>query len=311
MSEPLTDRQRRVLDRVESEPADADLDDVETLVEVACRRPEAEGADAHSAIGRVASERPALLADRVDSVLPLFAVDDPNVRWGAASIVATLAKADPERLADTTAVTNLQQAIVDPEGWNRAHAAEMLSEVAIASPELVDDECLPTLARRLESEEFPDARAQIALAFGRIARAEPGLLDDHADYIQAAIEEQLGTDDEIERRSKPQPTRSRRRTRLPRGGPIATPGRRRSARSAERSSRPVRRRTSVETAGRSSESSPEPGYPANRDSRSSISPSLPTYTGVRACRSSASASSNDRRPFEEAPPAASTMYPTG
>jgi hypothetical protein len=49
------------------------------------------------------------------------------------------------------------------------------------------------------------------------------------------------------------------------------------------------------------------GHPSNRDSRSSISPSLPTYTGVRAWRSSASASSNDRRPFEEAPPAASTM----
>jgi rubrerythrin len=198
MSDPLTDRQRRVLDRVESAPADADLDDIETLVEVACRRPEAEGADAQSAIGRVASERPALLTERVDSVLPLFAVDDPNIRWGAANIVATLAKADPERLAGTTAITNVQQAIVDPEGWNRAHAAEVLSEVAIASPELVDDELLPTLARRLESEAFPDARAQIALLFGRIARAEPGLLDDHDEFIQAAIEKRLGEDDEIE-----------------------------------------------------------------------------------------------------------------
>lgn len=198
MSEPLTDRQRRALDRVESAPADADLDDVETLVDVACRRPEAEGADAQSAIGRVAIERPALLAERVDSVLPLFAVDDPNVRWGAANIVATLAKAEPERLADTTAVANLQQAIVDPEGWNRAHAAEMLSEVAIASPELVDDGLLPTLARRIDSEAFPEARAEIVMLFGRVARAEPGLLDDHADYIQAAIEERLGEDDEIE-----------------------------------------------------------------------------------------------------------------
>lgn len=198
MSEPLTDRQRRALDRVESDPADADLDDIETLVEVACRRPEAEGADAQSAIGRVASERPALLAEQVDSVLPLFAVDDPKVRWGAANIVATLAKAEPERLVGTTAVTNLQQAIVDPEGWNRAHAAEVLSEVAIASPELVDDELLPTLARRLESEEFPDARAQIALVFGRIARAEPELLEEHDEYIQTAVEDRLGEDDEIE-----------------------------------------------------------------------------------------------------------------
>ena len=198
MSDPLTDRQRRVLDRVGSDPASADATDVETLVEVACRNPDAEGADAAQAICRLAAEQPDTLTERVGSVLPLFAVDDPNIRWRAVDIVATLAKADPERLAGTTAITNVQQAIVDPEGWNRAHAAEMLSEVAIASPELVDDEVLPTLARRLESEEFPDARAQIALVFGRIARAEPGLLDEHDEYIQAAIEKRLGEDDEIE-----------------------------------------------------------------------------------------------------------------
>lgn len=198
MSEPLTDRQRRVLDRVESEPADADIDDVETLVEVACRRPEAEGADAVSAVSRVASEQPALLAERIDSVLPLFAVDDTNVRSRAMNIVTILAEAEPSRLADTTAVANVQQAITDRDKWNRAFAAESLAEIAIAAPELVDTEILPTLARRLDSEEFPDARAQIVMVFGRIARAEPGLLDEHDEYIEAAIEERLGEDDEIE-----------------------------------------------------------------------------------------------------------------
>lgn len=195
MSDPLTDQQQRILDSVEADPAGADATDVETLVEVACLAPDAEGADAAQAIRRIAAERPDVVAERVGSVLPLFAVDDPNIRWSAVGIVATLAEEEPAQLAGTTAVSNVQQALTDRDEGIRALAAEVLSDIGIASPELVDSDIVPTLTRRLESEEYPDARAQIAATFGRLARADSELIDDR---VEAAVEDRLGKDDEIE-----------------------------------------------------------------------------------------------------------------
>ncbi len=195
MSDRLTDRQRRTLDAVEESPSSADAGDVTTLAELASHRSEDVRTDAAETLSLVAAEQPDLVADEMGSVLQTFQHGDINVRTFALDTVATLGRHSPERFAETTAITNVAQALNDRNEWIRAGAAEALGDIGTESPALLaDTQVVGTLARRIESEEFPDARAQMARALGRIGQTAPVLIDGRDEAI---LERLVGEDDEI------------------------------------------------------------------------------------------------------------------
>ncbi|WP_135854604.1 HEAT repeat domain-containing protein [Halorussus salinus] len=195
MSDTPTDRQRRTLDAVGESPSSADADDVTTLAELASHRSEDVRTDAAETLSVVAAAQPDLVADEMGPVLRTFQHGDINVRTFALDTVATLGQHSPERFAETTAITNVAQALNDRNEWIRASAAEALGDIGTESPALLADaEVVRTLARRIESEEFPDARAQMARALGRIGRTAPELIDRRD---EATLERLVGEDDEI------------------------------------------------------------------------------------------------------------------
>ncbi|RLM57240.1 hypothetical protein DVK02_05520 [Halobellus sp. Atlit-31R] len=196
MSDTLSDRQRQTLDAVRQSPDQADADDVELLAALAGRGPEGARTDAAEALSFVAAERPGRVADAVSLVLLSLQSGDVNVRAFALDTVATLARQSPERVAATTAITNVAQALNDRNEWIRASAAEALGDVGSESPELLEDTGVArALVHRLGSEEFSDARAQMARALGRIAQTAPELLGEQE---VAALERLVDEDDEIE-----------------------------------------------------------------------------------------------------------------
>jgi rubrerythrin len=197
VTDALTDRQRNARRTAEESPADLTAADLDALADLAGHDAEETRVDAAEALSHVAGERPDLVVANVSAVLRGFVVDDVNVRTFAMNAVAALAREAPERLGETTAVSNVAQALNDRDEWVRASAAETLGDVGETDPDLVADAgVVRSLARRVESEAFPDARAQMARSLGRIGRATPELIDD---CVESRLERLAEADDEIER----------------------------------------------------------------------------------------------------------------
>ncbi|WP_256289330.1 HEAT repeat domain-containing protein [Halobellus inordinatus] len=195
MPDTLTARQRQTLDTVERSPANADKEDVEVLATLARQTSGDTQTAAAQTLSIVATEQPELVTDTIGSVLLSLQNSDVNVRTFTLDTIGTLAQHSPARIAETTAITNVVQALNDRNEWIRANAAEVLGAIGTESPEvLANTGVVRTLVHGIGSEEFPDARAQMARTLGRIAQTAPRLIDEQD---AAELERHIG-DDEIE-----------------------------------------------------------------------------------------------------------------
>lgn len=83
---------------------------------------------------------------------------------------------------------HLAQGLTDENEYARANTAETLGIVGEAAPELIADTAIvdSLVARAEGDDEYPEAQGHAARALGRIATADPSLIDDRTvDRLEA------------------------------------------------------------------------------------------------------------------------------